>query len=93
MPRRVAEGTSIRVLTLYRAWLVRIIEIVEQRTPVAERDASRSTADLVEQLNSDLMSLYRRRESGPLTRGEMTVLVPTLERLRNQLQTGHLAPL
>ena len=86
MPRRVNEDTSIRVLRFYRAWLIRIIDVAERRTPVAARDASRATADLVERLNSDLLSLYRRRESGTLAIGEQTVLVPTLERIRNVLR-------
>ena len=90
MTRTQAPGSAVqsteRKLAFYRAWLARIIRVAERGTPAAEREASRAIAELVEHLNSDLLCLYRNRESEARRVDEATVLVLALERIRNILR-------
>lgn len=78
--------TARLVLASYRERLVRILETLNDGTPAAQDVARRATTDLVEQLNADLLSLYRRRERGTLDDSAADSLVPVLEKVRDLLR-------
>lgn len=90
MKRDWSDGTvdraSIRRLNFYRAWIIRIINDAERRTPAAEREAGLAIEDLLDRLNAELLSLYRHRESVAPEVDETTALVSALERIRNILR-------
>ena len=74
------------LLAQYRRRLVDLLDIAETSAP-AEPAALRAAVDLlVENLNADLLNLYRAVEHGALTPRDAAILLPAFERLRNVLR-------
>ena len=78
--------TATRLLAGYRRQLVELLGRAESAAPREPAELRLAVATLVEVLNADLMRLYRLAEGGTLTRGDQTVVVPALERLRDTLR-------
>lgn len=74
------------LLAGYRTRLVELVTIAESTAP-AEPAMLRAAVDqLVENLNADLLNVYRAAEKGVLKPRDASVLVPAFERLRNVLR-------
>ncbi len=74
------------LLAGYRAQLVDLVAIAESTAP-AEPAMLRAAVDqLVENLNADLLNVYRAVEKGVLKARDAAILVPAFERLRNVLR-------
>ena len=74
------------LLARYRARLVELVGSAEAAAP-AEPASLRAAVDLlVENLNADLLHLYRAAEQGALEARDAAILLPAFERLRNVLR-------
>ena len=74
------------LLAQYRTRLVELIGTAEASAP-SEPASLRAAVDLlVENLNADLLRLYRAVEHGALKPRDAAILLPAFERLRNVLR-------
>ncbi len=74
------------LLARYRARLVELLDSAEASAP-SEPASLRAAVDLlVENLNADLLNLYRAVEQGALKPRDAAILLPAFERLRNVLR-------
>lgn len=85
-PRTTESSAAVRLLTSYRRRLVELLERAELAAPGEPAELRLAVATLVEHLNGDLLRLYQLAETGALTRGDQTIVVPALERLRDTLR-------
>lgn len=74
------------LLARYRARLVELVENAKAAAP-SEPASLRAAVDLlVENVNADLLTLYRAAEHGALKPRDAAKLLPAFERLRNVLR-------
>jgi hypothetical protein len=85
-PRTADGSAAARLLASYRRRLLELLGRAELAAPREPAELRLAVATLVEQLNDDLLRLYRVAESGALTRADQMVVMPTLERLRDTLR-------
>ena len=85
-PRTADGSTAARLLATYRQRLLDLLGRAEEAAPGEPAELRLAVAALVEQLNDDLLRLYRLAENGTLTRSDQTIAVPALERLRDTLR-------
>jgi hypothetical protein len=85
-PRTACGTPAARLLASYRRRLAELLGRAESAAPREPAELRLAVATLVETLNDDLLRLYRLAESGTLTRGDQTIVVPALERLRDTLR-------
>lgn len=83
---RLGNATAQAILRRYRSALRSAIDLAEQSTGLGPRDVERAIATILDELNRDLMALYRRVEGGRASASEVCVLIPNLERLRTILR-------
>ena len=74
------------LLATYRARLVELIGTAEAAAPSEPAPLRAAVDALVENLNADLLNLYRAVESGVLKPRDAAILLPAFERLRNVLR-------
>jgi hypothetical protein len=74
------------LLTGYRTRLAALVAAAEAAAPAEPGELRAAVDQLVEELNADLLTLYRAAERGALKARDATILVPALERLRNVLR-------
>ena len=86
-PASAAPQPDVAVLLArYRDRLIELVALAEAAAP-AEPAHLRAAVDLlVENLNEDLLKIYRATESGALKAHEAAIVVPAFERLRNVLR-------
>lgn len=82
-PRLLDPAT---LLATYRARLVELIGTAEASAPSEPAPLRAAVDSLVENLNADLLNLYRAVESGGLKPRDAAILLPAFERLRNVLR-------
>lgn len=85
-PPTASGSTAARLLAGYRRRLVELLGRAESAAPREPAELRLAVATLVEELNDDLLRLYRVAESGTLTRGDQMIVMPALERLRDTLR-------
>ena len=74
------------LLAVYRTRLIELIAIAESTAPSEPALLRASVDQLVENLNADLLHVYRAAETGGLVPRDAAILVPAFERLRNVLR-------
>lgn len=74
------------LLAVYRTRLIELIAIAESTAPSEPALLRASVDQLVENLNADLLRVYRAAETGKLVPRDAAILVPAFERLRNVLR-------
>jgi len=75
-----------QLLARYRERLLELVALAEAAAP-SEPAHLRAAVDLlVENLNDDLLKIYRATEAGALKAREAAIAVPAFERLRNVLR-------
>jgi hypothetical protein len=74
------------LLHRYRTRLIALVEAAEAAAPAEPGELRAAVDQLVDELNANLLTLYRAAERGGLKAREAAILVPTLERLRNVLR-------
>lgn len=77
---------AARLLSAYRLRLTMLLEAAESTAPLESGELKLAVGRLVEDLNADLLRLYRLAEDGALSSIERRVAMPTLERLRDTLR-------
>jgi hypothetical protein len=85
-PGTTDGSAAARLLASYRRRLVELLGRAELAAPREPADLRLAVATLVEQLNDDLLGLYRLAEDGTLTRNDQLIAMPALERLRDTLR-------
>ena len=80
------DSAATRLLAAYRQRLLELLRHAELAAPREPAELRLAVGTLVEELNGDLLRLYRLAESGALLRSDQTIVVPTLERLRDTLR-------
>ncbi len=85
-PRNTDASAATRLLTGYRRRLAELLDRAETAAPREPAELRLAVASLVDELNDDLLRLYRLAEGGTMTRGDQLVVVPALERLRDTLR-------
>jgi hypothetical protein len=74
------------LLARYRERLARLLETATAAAPGEPPLLRVAVESLLEDLNSDLLALYRGSEARRLKPKEMAIVVPALEKLRNVLR-------
>jgi hypothetical protein len=74
------------LLARYRARLATLLAEAEAAAPVEPAALKLALDQLVEDLNADLLTVYRAAERGELAAREAAIVVPAFERLRNVLR-------
>ena len=74
------------LLIRYRTRLNALLAAAETAAPEEPGELRAAVDQLVEDLNADLLALYRAAERGILKAREAAILVPAVERLRNVLR-------
>lgn len=83
----VAHGPiPARVLPAYRERLSELLRMAEAVAPAEPADLWRAATALVDDLNADLLTLYRRAEADGNHPGGTASVTATLERLRDILR-------
>ncbi|MBS0376308.1 MAG: hypothetical protein JSR73_17145 [Proteobacteria bacterium] len=84
--RSTRRTTTTRLLADYRQRLAELLSRAEVAAPREPAELKLAVAALVEDLNRDLLRLYRLAEGGTLTREDQLIAMPALERLRDALR-------
>jgi predicted amino acid racemase len=81
-----ARSTPTELLGRYRVELLELVTIAEGAAPTEPAVLRTGVDRLVENLNRDLLELYRAAETGVLKARDSAILVPAFEKLRNVLR-------
>jgi hypothetical protein len=94
-PRPPHEPPAARLLPLYRERLAELLRYAEAASPDEPAPLRRAVDEVVDDLNADLLQLYRQAESGRLRPSDRAIVMTTLERLRNilRIRTGRAWPM
>ena len=74
------------LLAGYRTRLLDLVGSAESTAPTEPALLRAAVGQLVENLNADLLDVYRAAETGALAARDAAILVPAFERLRNVLR-------
>jgi hypothetical protein len=85
-PPQVGSIAATRLLAGYRARLAELLHEARLAAPAEPAAIRFALSDLVDDLNDDLLHLYRRAESQGPQPAEGNIVIAALERLRDVLR-------
>ncbi|MGA2779233.1 MAG: hypothetical protein ABSF94_16870 [Steroidobacteraceae bacterium] len=83
---------AARLLSLYRIRLEELLTRLEVGSRDQESNIRFVLGTIIEQLGTDLMSLYHESARGSLIHSDQTIVLPALERMRDVLRRAHRRP-